>query len=140
MTKTRLEAFSDGVIAIIITIMVLELRPPSAMDWHSLRPLAPVFLSYLLSFVILGEYWANHHHVLQAVKHVGGTALWANLHLLFWMSLYPFATSWLGKTNFESIPLFFFGVIQFCSAVAYFVLVRILIRDNSNDSPLVIAV
>src|SRR5688500_12136685 len=103
MTKTRLEAFSDGVFAVIITIMVLEMRAPHGTDLASLRPLIPIFLSYVLSFVFLGIYWNNHHHLLQAVKHVNGRILWANLHLLFWLSLIPFVTNWMGENHFAEI-------------------------------------
>src|SRR5688572_6207820 len=104
MTKTRLEAFSDGVFAVIITIMVLEMRAPHGTDLGSLRPLIPIFLSYVLSFIFLGIYWNNHHHLLQAVKHVNGRIMWANLHLLFWLSLIPFVTAWMGENHFSAWP------------------------------------
>ncbi|MFM7426314.1 MAG: TMEM175 family protein, partial [Elainella sp.] len=117
MGKGRLEAFSDGVVAIIITIMVLELRPPEAVSWAALRELIPVFLSYVLSFIYLGIYWNNHHHLLQAVRQVNGRTLWANLHLLFWLSLIPFTTAWLGENHLEALPVALYGVVLFCSAL-----------------------
>jgi uncharacterized membrane protein len=113
MSKDRLEAFSDGVIAIIITVMVLELKPPQSADPAALRPLIPIFLSYVLSFVNLGIYWNNHHHLLQAVEHVDGRVLWANLHLLFWLSLFPFATAWMGENNFARWPVAMYGLRLF---------------------------
>ncbi|MGH9931106.1 MAG: TMEM175 family protein, partial [Pyrinomonadaceae bacterium] len=112
MTTNRMEAFSDGVIAIIITIMVLELRVPHEANLAALQPLVPVLLSYLLSFVILGIYWNNHHHLLQAVEHVDGRVLWANLHLLFWLSLTPFVTAWMGENHFASVPVAIYGVVM----------------------------
>ena len=118
MHKGRLEAFSDGVIAIIITIMVLELKAPHEADWAALRTLLPVFLSYVLSFAYVGIYWNNHHHLLQAVKHVDGRVLWANLHLLFWLSLIPFITGWMGENNFATIPVALYGVVLLlCAAI-----------------------
>src|SRR5882762_1291348 len=114
MTKTRLEAFSDGVVAIIITIMVLEMRAPVGGQPGALRPLVPVFLSYVMSYVFLGIYWSNHHHLLQAVKHVNGPVLWANLHLLFWLSLTPFVTGWLGENNFAAWPVALYGLVLLC--------------------------
>src|SRR5882762_9085284 len=122
MTKTRLEAFSDGVVAIIITIMVLEMRAPVGSQPGALRPLVPVFLSYVMSFIFIGIYWSNHHHLLQAVKHVNGPVLWANLHLLFWLSLTPFVTGWLGENNFAAWPAAFYGVVLLFAAIAYFIL------------------
>jgi uncharacterized membrane protein len=127
MTKGRLEAFSDGVIAIIITIMVLELRPPEGTSVEDLLPLAPVLLSYLLSFAMLGTYWSNHHHLLQAAKSVDGRALWANLHLLFWLSLFPFGTAWMGERDFAPIPVAAYGVLLLLAAAAYYALARALI-------------
>src|SRR5208283_5068116 len=127
MTKGRMEAFSDGVIAIIITIMVLELRVPHGADVAALRPLIPIFLSYLLSFVFIGIYWNNHHHLLQAIKHVDGRVLWANMHLLFWLSLVPFATWWMGENRFAPTPVGLYGTILLGAAVAYFILTRSLI-------------
>ena len=114
MHKGRMEAFSDGVFAIIITIMVLELKVPHGADLAALAPLAPVFLSYVLSFVYVAIYWNNHHHLLQAVKHVNGPILWANVHLLFWLSLFPFATGWMGENHFAALPVALYGVVLFC--------------------------
>src|SRR5574339_302035 len=122
MTTSRMEAFSDGVIAIIITIMVLELRPPHEVTLASLRPLTPVFLSYLLSFVFLGIYWNNHHHLLHAIKQVNGRVLWANLHLLFWLSLIPFTTAWMGENHAAPIPTAVYGIDLLLAAIAYYVL------------------
>ena len=139
MTKGRLEAFSDGVIAIIITIMVLELKIPHGADLSALFPLAPVFLSYALSFVFLGIYWNNHHHLFQAVKHVDGRVLWANLHLLFWLSLTPFVTGWMGENKFASGPVALYGVVLLFSAIAYFILTRALLAIHSKDSVLTTA-
>ena len=134
MTKGRLEAFSDGVIAIIITIMVLELRPPHSADIASLKALVPVFLSYVLSFIYLGIYWNNHHHMLQVVRKISGASLWANLHLLFWLSLVPFATSWMGDTNFAPWPVFAYGAVLIFAALAYTILARVLVKENGKDS------
>jgi uncharacterized membrane protein len=136
MSKGRLEAFSDGVIAIIITIMVLELKAPHGTDLESLRPLLPIFLSYLLSFVFVGIYWNNHHHMLQAVRHFNGNILWANLHLLFWLSLIPFASAWMGENHFAELPVATYGVILLCAAIAYFILARLLIAHHGKDSTL----
>ncbi len=127
MSKGRMEAFSDGVIAILITIMVLELKVPRTADPAALLPLIPVFLSYVLSFLFLGIYWSNHHHLLQAIKHVDGRSLWANLHLLFWLSLIPFVTGWMGENNFASWPVACYGVVLLFAAIAYFILTRVLI-------------
>jgi uncharacterized membrane protein len=140
MTKGRLEAFSDGVIAIIITIMVLELKVPHGTDLASLSPLIPVFFSYVLSFVFLGIYWNNHHHLLQAIKHVDGGVLWANMHLLFWLSLTPFVTAWMGENQFASWPVALYGIVLLCSAIAYFILVRALISAHGPDSVLATAI
>jgi uncharacterized membrane protein len=134
MTKGRMEAFSDGVIAIIITIMVLELHVPREADIHALGPLLPVFISYALSFIYLGIYWNNHHHMLQAVHRVDGRILWANLHLLFWLSLVPFATGWLGETHFARWPVVVYGAVLLLAAIAYFVLARSLVRLHGPDS------
>ncbi|MGA7161727.1 MAG: TMEM175 family protein [Bacteroidota bacterium] len=139
MTKGRLEAFSDGVIAIIITIMVLELRIPHGDSLSELYPLVPILLSYALSFVFLGIYWTNHHHLFQAAKHVDGRVLWANLHLLFWLSLTPFVTRWMGETQFASGPVALYGVLLLFSAIAYFILVRALLAIHGKDSVLAIA-
>jgi uncharacterized membrane protein len=139
MTKGRLEAFSDGVIAIIITIMVLELGTPHEATWQALLPLAPIFLSYIVSFVFVGIYWNNHHHLLQATKQVNGTVLWANLHLLFWLSIFPFATSWMGETEFATWPVAFYGAVQFCAALAFYLLTHALMAIHPKDSLLVTA-
>jgi uncharacterized membrane protein len=137
MHKGRLEAFSDGVLAIIITIMVLELRAPHEATLDGLKPLIPVFLSYVLSFIYVGIYWNNHHHMLQATTHVTGAALWANLHLLFWLSLIPFATSWMGDTHFEAMPVAAYGVILLMASIAYMFLQHVLIRSHGQHSALV---
>ncbi len=127
MTKGRLEAFSDGVIAIIITIMVLELRSPEGTRVQDLLPLGPTLLSYVLSFALLGEYWSNHHHLLQAAKTVDGRVLWANLHLLFWLSLFPFGTAWMGQHDFAPVPVAAYGLLMLLAALAYYALARALI-------------
>src|SRR5262245_15358646 len=140
VSKGRLEAFSDGVIAIIITIMVLELRAPHETELHALRPLLPVLLSYLMSFVYLGIYWNNHHHLFQAVRHVTGPVLWANLHLLFWLSLIPFVTAWLGENPRAAVPVALYGAVFLFAGVAYFVLVRALLPCHPQDSTLAKAI
>jgi uncharacterized membrane protein len=140
MTKGRMEAFSDGVLAILITIMVLELGVPHGADLEALAPLGPVFLSYVLSFINLGIYWNNHHHLLQAAHHVDGRILWANLHLLFWLSLFPFGTAWMGENSFAPIPVAAYGVVLVAAAIAYFLLVRALIAREGKDSVLAQAV
>jgi len=140
MSKGRLEAFSDGVIAIIITIMVLELRVPDGADVAALRTLTPVFLSYVLSFVILGIYWNNHHHLWQAAESVNGQVLWANLHLLFWLSLVPFVTAWMGENEFAQLPVALYGVILWMSAMAYYILVQALLSHHGKDSVLANAI
>ena len=134
MGKGRLEAFSDGVIAIIITIMVLEMKVPQGADLHALRPLIPLVLSYVLSFVFVGIYWNNHHHLLQAVRHVNGHVLWANLHLLFWLSLVPFATAWLGENQFAAAPAALYGLILLLAGIAYLILAKSLIALHGRDS------
>jgi uncharacterized membrane protein len=134
MSTSRMEAFSDGVIAIIITIMVLELRVPHETTLKALVPLIPVLLSYLLSFVFIGIYWSNHHHLLHAAERVDGRVLWANLHLLFWLSLVPFVTSWMGENNFAAVPVALYGVVQVLAAIAYFILTKALIALNGADS------
>ena len=139
MSKGRLEAFSDGVLAIIITIMVLELRPPESGDLAALAPLAPKFLSYVLSFIYLGIYWNNHHHLLQVAKQVNGSVLWANLHLLFWLSLIPFVTSWMGENASEQLPIALYGVVLWMSGLAYYILAQTLISLHGNDSLLATA-
>jgi uncharacterized membrane protein len=140
MTKGRMEAFSDGVIAILITIMVLELGVPHGRDLGALAPLAPVLLSYVLSFMNLGIYWNNHHHLLQAANHVDGRILWANLHLLFWLSLIPVGTAWMGENSFAPIPVAAYGVVLLAAAIAYFLLVRALIAREGKDSLLARAI
>jgi TMEM175 potassium channel family protein len=134
MGKSRLEAFSDGVIAILITIMVLELRVPIADTWAALAPLVPVLLRYVLSFLYLGIYWNNHHHMLSTCSRVTGSILWANLHLLFWLSLVPAATAWLDQTHFSSIPVALYGVVLLMAAVAYWILQQLIIRAQGRDS------
>src|SRR5215475_10924680 len=134
MSKGRLEAFSDGVIAIIITIMVLELKVPQGADLAALRPLLPKVLSYVLSFVFLGIYWNNHHHLFQLVRHVNGRILWANLHLLFWLSLTPFVTRWMGEHHFAPWPVCLYGLVLLVTGGAYFVLTRTLIHHHGSDS------
>ncbi len=134
MQKNRLEAFSDGVFAIIITIMVLELKVPHGEEVSSLSPLVPVFLSYLLSFIYIGIYWNNHHHMLHACFKVTGPILWANLHLLFWLSLFPFATGWMGENHFASAPSSFYGIILLMAAIAYFILQQIIIASQGPES------
>src|SRR5512143_1821300 len=140
MSKDRLQAFSDGVVAILITIMVLELRGPQGNTPAALRPLLPVLLSYVLSFVNLGIYWNNHHHLFQAVRVVNGRVLWANLHLLFWLSLFPFGTAWMGENAFASQPVAVYGAILLLAAVAYFILVRTLIAAQPPGTPLAEAI
>ncbi len=134
MDKGRLEAFSDGVLAIIITIMVLELRAPEQGALSALYPLLPKLGSYVLSFIFVGIYWNNHHHLWQAVEKVQGSVLWANLHLLFWLSLIPFATSWMGENNFSTIPVALYGVVLWMTALAYFLMVRALMSYHDKDS------
>jgi uncharacterized membrane protein len=134
MSKDRLEAFSDGVIAIIITIMVLELHAPEHATWAALTPLWPAFLSYVLSFVYLGIYWNNHHHLLQAIKHVDGRVLWANMHLLFWLSLIPFGTAWMGENQFAAQPVALYGVVLLLSALAYLILTKALLNLHGQES------
>jgi uncharacterized membrane protein len=140
MTKGRLEAFSDGVIAIIITIMVLELHVPHGADWHALRPLLPVFLTYLLSFLYLAIYWNNHHHMLHAAGRINGRILWANMHLLFWLSLVPFATGWMGTNHFAALPTAVYGVVLLLAGLAYLVLEKAIIAAQGPDSALATAV
>jgi uncharacterized membrane protein len=136
MNKNRLEAFSDGVLAIIITIMVLEFKVPEGIDCNSLKPLLPKFLSYILSFIYIGIYWNNHHHMMHTVKRVNGAILWANLHLLFWLSLIPFATAWNGDNHFAPFPMMMYGVILLMCGVAYFILQNIIIKHQGKESML----
>ncbi len=140
MQKGRLEAFSDGVVAIIITIMVLELKIPHGANLLALAPLWPIFLSYVLSFIYLAIYWNNHHHLLQAVEKVNGSILWANLHLLFWLSLIPFVTGWMGENHFSKTPVALYGCVLFCSAMAYYLLSRSLIIYHGKNSTLAVAI
>lgn len=134
MNKNRLEAFSDGVLAIIITIMVLEFKVPTETTFEAVIPLFHKFLSYILSFIYVGIYWNNHHHLMHTVKKVNGTILWANLHLLFWLSLIPFATAWIGEHHFAPFPMMFYGIILLMSAVAYFILQNVILRHHGKDS------
>ena len=136
MSKGRMEAFSDGVIAVIITIMVLEMKSPHGTGLAALRPLIPVFLSYVLSFVYVGIYWNNHHHLLHATQHVEGGVLWANLHLLFWLSLTPFATAWMGENHLAPWPVALYGMVLLFAGIAYFLLTRMLIAHHGRDSKL----
>ena len=136
MNKTRVEAFSDGVIAILITIMVLELHIPEGASWEAVRPEVPVLITYVLSFVFLGLYWNNHHHLFHAADRITGSILWANLHLLFWLSLTPFATGWMGRNNFAPIPTAFYGLILLLTALAYTILVRRIIAAQGPHSRL----
>ena len=136
MSKGRMEAFSDGVLAIVITIMVLELAAPHEPELAALLPLAPVFLSYVLSFVYLGIYWNNHHHLFQVVQSIDGRVLWANLHLLFWLSLVPFATAWVGESHFAAWPVALYGVVLLLAAIAYYILTRALLTLHLPESAL----
>ena len=140
MEKNRLEAFSDGVLAIIITIMVLELKVPHGADWTTLQPLWPVFISYVLSFVYVGIYWNNHHHMMQTTRSINGTVLWANLHLLFWLSLLPFTTGWMGENHFARLPTMLYGANLLACALAYYLLQTSLTRHLGPDSLLVKAI
>jgi uncharacterized membrane protein len=136
MGKGRFEAFSDGVIAVIITIMVLELKAPHGTELSALVPVVPIFLSYVISFIYVGIYWNNHHHMMHAVQHINGKALWANLHLLFWLSLIPFVTAWVNENHFEAVPVALYGAILLMSGVAYYILERTLIAHHGPDSAL----
>ena len=140
MGKNRMEAFSDGVFAIIITIMVLEMKVPHGDDFAALRPLLPVFLTYVLSFIYLGIYWNNHHHMLHVTQHVSGAILWANLHLLFWLSLFPFVTGWMGENHFTVLPTALYGVVLLMAAVAYWILQQTIIARHGGESLLAKAV
>ena len=139
MRKNRLEAFSDGVIAIIITIMVLELKVPHGAEFAALKPLLPVFLGYVLSFIYVGIYWNNHHHLLHAARHVSGGIMWANLHLLFWLSLIPFVTGWMGENHFAALPTALYGVVLLRAAVAYVILQKAIVATLGRDSALATA-
>jgi uncharacterized membrane protein len=140
MSKGRLEAFSDGVIAILITIMVLELKVPHGSDLVALKPLVPVFLTYILSFIFLGIYWNNHHHLLQATSRIGGGVLWANLHLLFWLSLVPFVTGWMGENHFAPVPTAIYGAVLLGAAIAFTILVRAILAYEPPGSRLAEAI
>jgi uncharacterized membrane protein len=140
MNKGRLEAFSDGVLAIVITIMVLEIKVPHGHELSDLKPLIPIFLSYILSFIYLGIYWNNHHHMMHTVKHVTGDILWANLHLLFWLSLVPFVTGWIGENNFGATPMALYGFILLMAAIAYFILQNRIIKNHGPHSILAKAI
>jgi uncharacterized membrane protein len=136
MTKGRMEAFTDGVIAVIITVMVLEMKVPHGVDMAALTPMLPVFLSYVLSFVFVGIYWNNHHHMFHAVHRINGATLWANLHLLFWLSLVPFVTGWMDENHFAPIPVAAYGMVLLGAACAYTILTRVLLKNHPSDSVL----
>jgi uncharacterized membrane protein len=136
METNRLEAFSDGVLAIIITIMVLELKVPHGTEFTTLKPLLPVFLSYVLSFIYLGIYWNNHHHLLKACRRLSGGIMWANLHLLFWLSLFPFTTGWMGENHFTALPTALYGAVLLIAAVAYYILQTLIIKQQGPHSKL----
>jgi uncharacterized membrane protein len=138
MTKNRLESFSDGVIAIIITIMVLELKTPHDTTWEAIKPLFPVFISYVISFILLGIYWGNHHHLIHTLSHLNSKIIWANLHLLFWLSLIPFATAWMGENNFDKITVVVYAVLQTICSGAYFILLRLIMNTHHHDPELLI--
>ena len=140
MKTTRLEAFSDGVLAIIITVMVLEMKVPRAIELAALKPVLPVFLSYVLSFIYLGIYWNNHHHLFQATKQVSGSILWANLHLLFWLSLFPFTTAWMGENHLAATPTAIYGFVLLMAAIAYYILQRAIIANEGRKSLLALAI
>lgn len=140
MGKGRVEAFSDGVLAIIITIMVLEIKVPHGTTFSELKPLLPVFMSYVLSFVYIGIYWNNHHHMMHTIQHVNGKVLWANLHLLFWLSLIPFATGWMGENHFATLPVALYGVILLMCGVAYYILSQSLIHLHGKNSTIAAAI
>ncbi len=139
MEKNRLEAFSDGVLAIIITIMVLELKVPHGSDLAALKPLWPIFLSYILSFVYLGIYWNNHHHLLKTATRVNGAIMWSNLHLLFWLSLFPFVTGWMGENHFAALPSAIYGAVLLMAALAYYILQNLIISEEGPDSRLAVS-
>jgi uncharacterized membrane protein len=140
MDKGRLEAFSDGVIAILITIMVLELKIPHGVDWEALRPVVPVFLTYVLSFINIGIYWNNHHHMLQATEQINGKILWANMHLLFWLSLVPFVTGWMGENHFAPLPTAVYGAVLLLAAIAYYILQKLILAEQGANSKLKAAI
>lgn len=136
MEKGRLEAFSDGVFAILITILVLELKIPHGETWEALKPLASIFLAYVLSFIYIGIYWNNHHHMLKATHRINGKILWANMHLLFWLSLFPFTTGWMGENHFAPLPTAVYGIVLLAAAIAYYILQSLIIREQGADSKL----
>ena len=140
MNKGRLEAFSDGELAIIITIMVLEMKVPHGTDLASLRPIIPVFISYVLSYVFIGIYWTNHHHLMQAVERVNGSILWRNIHLLFWLSQVPFTTGWMGENHFAPLPMALYGFVLLMAAVAYYLLVLAILAHHGRDSRVATAI
>ena len=140
MEKNRLEAFSDGVLAIIITIMVLELKVPPGSDLAALKPVVPVFLTYLLSFIYVGIYWNNHHHLLKAAHKVNGAMMWANLHLLFWLSLFPFVTGWMGANHFTPVPTALYGAVMLLAAIAYYILQSVIVAEQGRDSKLAVSI
>ncbi len=140
MDKTRLETFSDGVIAILITIMILELKIPHGADLEALRPLFPVFVTYILSFVYLGIYWNNHHHMLQATRQINGKILWANLHLLFWLSLIPFVTGWMGENHFAPLPTAVYGINLLAASIAYYILQTLIVAEHEANAKLEAAI
>ena len=140
MAKTRLEAFSDGVIAILITIMILELKTPHGTTWDALTPVLPSFLTYVLSYIYLGIYWTNHHHMIHATERINGAVLWANLHLLFWLSLVPFVTGWMGENHFASLPTAVYGAVMLLAAIAYTILQRMIVTHQGPRSRLAAAV
>jgi len=140
MSKNRMEAFSDGVLAVIITIMVLEMKPPGGGSLEALRPVLPVFLSYVLSFAFIAIYWNNHHHLLHATQRVNGATLWANMHLLFWLSLVPFTTAWMGDSHFTAWPVAVYGIVLLLAAIAYYILVRTLLAVHGSSSTLAEAI
>lgn len=140
MNKSRMEAFSDGVLAIIITIMVLEIKIPHGVELADLKPLTPIIFSYILSFIYVGIYWNNHHHMMHTVKKVSGGILWANLHLLFWLSLIPFVTGWLGENHLTALPLALYGFVLLMAAIAYWILQSLIIKSHGKDSVLAKAV
>lgn len=140
MRTERLQAFSDGVLAIIITVMLLEMKIPHGDDLNSLKPILPVFLSYILSFIYIGIYWNNHHHMMSTVKHVNGSILWANTHLLFWLSLVPFASGWMGENHFTKWPIVIYGIVLLMASIAYYILARTLIKLHGKNSILGLAI
>src|SRR6266404_4505185 len=140
MEKNRLEAFSDGVFAVIMTVMVLEMKVPHGSELRALQPVLPVFFTYVLSFIYLGIYWNNHHHLLKAARRINGTIMWANLHLLFWVSLFPFVTGWMGENHFTPIPSALYGTVLLLAALAYYILQNLIVAEEGRDSKLARAI